>query len=79
MMPGGAQLDDAGMGERIMKEALKETLTKLRNLSAWSPGWNSYDSLAPNIDAATLPKLPVNPCSNANEPSSAPVMAWVAS
>jgi len=50
MMPGGAQLDDAGMGERIMKEALKETLTKLRNLSAWSAGWNGYDSLAPNSE-----------------------------
>ena len=39
--------------EALMKEALKETLTKLRNLLTWSAGWNGYDSLAPNSDAVS--------------------------
>ena len=34
-----------------LQEALKETLTKLRNLLTWSAGWNGYDSLAPSSDA----------------------------
>ena len=44
-------VDDASIVERIVKDALKETLTKLRNLLTWSAGWNGYDSLAPNSDA----------------------------
>ncbi len=44
-------MDDASIVERIVKGALKETLTKLRNLLTLSAGWNSYDSLAPNSDA----------------------------
>jgi len=44
-------MDDASILERIIKEALKETLTKLRNLLTLSAGWNGYDSLAPNSDA----------------------------
>jgi len=46
-------MDDASIVERIVKEALKETLTKLRNLLNWSAGWNGYDSLAPNPDAVS--------------------------
>ena len=44
-------MDDASIVERIVKGALKETLTKLRNLLTLSAGWNSYDLLAPNSDA----------------------------
>ena len=44
-------VDDASIVERIVKEALKETLIKLRNLLTLSAGWNGYDSLAPNPDA----------------------------
>src|SRR6266571_5573813 len=44
-------VDDASIVERIVKEALKETLSKLRNLSTLSAGWNGYDSLAPNPNA----------------------------
>jgi hypothetical protein len=44
-------LDTTSIVERIVKEALKETLTKLRNLLTWSAGWNSYDSLEPNPEA----------------------------
>ncbi len=44
-------VDDASIVERIVKEALKETRTKLRNLLTWSAGWNGFDSLAPNPDA----------------------------
>jgi hypothetical protein len=31
-------VDDASIVERIVKEALKETFTKLRNLLTWSAG-----------------------------------------
>ena len=44
-------MDDASIVERIIKEALKMTLTKLSTLLTWSAGWNGYDSLAPNPDA----------------------------
>ncbi len=44
-------VDEASIVERIVKEALKETFPKLRNLLTWSAGWNGYDSLAPNPDA----------------------------
>lgn len=44
-------VDDASILERNVKEALKVTLTKLRNLLTWCAGWNGYDSLAPNSDA----------------------------
>src|SRR5712691_8483161 len=44
-------LDTASIVERIVREALKETLTKLHNLLALDAGWNGYDALAPNADA----------------------------
>jgi len=44
-------LDTAGIVERIVKEALKETLARLKNLLTLHAGWNGYDALAPNPDA----------------------------
>jgi hypothetical protein len=44
-------VDNASIVERIVKEVLKDTLAKLKNLLTLKPGWNGYDSLAPNPDA----------------------------
>ena len=44
-------LDTASIVERIVKEALKETLARLKNLLILDAGWNGYDALAPNPDA----------------------------
>jgi hypothetical protein len=44
-------VDEASIVERIVKEALKDTLAKLQNLLTWNAGWNGYDSLVPNSDA----------------------------
>lgn len=41
-------IDDAIIVERIVKEVLTETLTKLRNLLVWKDGWNGYDAVAPD-------------------------------
>ncbi len=43
--------DDATIVERIVREALKATLTQLQDLLAWEADWNSYDALPPNRDA----------------------------
>lgn len=44
-------LDNASIVERIVKETLRDTLTKLQNLRSFQAGWNGYDSMAPNPDA----------------------------
>ena len=48
-------VDDTSIVERIVKEALKETRTKLRNLLTWSAGWNGYDSLGSQFIRTNLP------------------------
>jgi hypothetical protein len=44
-------LDTASIVERIVREALQDTLAQIHNLLAWKVGWNGYNSLAPDYGA----------------------------
>jgi hypothetical protein len=42
--------DDASIVERIVKEALKQSLAQLQSLLTWEAGWNGYDALPPGSE-----------------------------
>lgn len=37
-------------GERVVREGIRDTLVKLRNMLTWRDGWNGYDACAPEYD-----------------------------
>lgn len=44
-------LDTADIVERIVREAVKETLDQIEHQSTWNDGWNGYDARAPELGA----------------------------